>query len=63
LDGLAEADYLLWAYHQNEASETDYYAQTHALPSPDGNKLVFATDWSGFAEAYVVDLRPTLPME
>jgi hypothetical protein len=61
LDGPTDPDYLVWTYHPLPASSTDYWATTQALPSRDGTKVVFASDWSGTTEAYVADLTPTMP--
>jgi hypothetical protein len=61
LDGLTDPDYLVWTYHRVSGSSTDYWATTQALPSRDGTKIVFASDWSGTTEAYVADLTPTMP--
>jgi hypothetical protein len=61
LDAPNDPDYVVWTYHQVHWSSTNYWAQTQALPSRDGTKVVFASDWSGSTETYVADLTPTMP--
>lgn len=41
-------------------SGSTYLAETHAVPSPDGTRVIFASDWEqdNGVQAYVVDLRP-----
>jgi hypothetical protein len=58
LDGLTTADYLVWTYSLGIGG---YDAETHAVASPDGSRIVFASDWSGQAEAYVAHVDVTLP--
>jgi Tol biopolymer transport system component len=48
------------AHHRSTASE--FYREAHPSPSPDGSKIVFASDWgnpSGPIQAYVVEVPPT----
>ncbi len=38
-----------------------YESESHAVPSPDGKRMIFASDWmdrTGPIQAYVVDIRP-----
>ncbi len=42
------------------AIKFDYLAESHACPSPDGTRVIFASDWEKGAfpvQAYVIDLR------
>jgi hypothetical protein len=58
LDGPSTAEYLVWSY---SVGDVGYYAETHAVASPDGSRIVFASDWSGLAENYVAELSFSLP--
>lgn len=57
LDGSGVVERL--AHHHSE--RTQYEAEAHGSPSPDGTKVVFASNWgvdSGPIGAYVIDLCP-----
>ncbi len=43
---------------QARGTRTEYLAEHHAVPSPDGSRVVFATNWheSGSIQAYVIEL-------
>jgi hypothetical protein len=57
LDGSGAVERL--AHHRSTAATYD--AQPHAVPSPDGRRVLFASDWGaagGPVQAYVADARP-----
>lgn len=47
------------AHHRSSGS--DYFAEPHAVPSPDGTRILFGSDWAGTQDAYVVELPSYAP--
>jgi hypothetical protein len=50
------------AHHRS--TQSTYWAQAQGVPSPDGKRVLFASDWGvagGAIQAYVVDTRPLCP--
>jgi hypothetical protein len=47
----------------NTALADPYWAEPHAVPSPSGTRVAFASDWSGGAtvDTYVVELPSYVP--
>jgi hypothetical protein len=47
-----------FAHHRSNV--TEYNAEPHAVPSPDGRRVLFASNWGGSRpiQTYVVDVRP-----
>jgi hypothetical protein len=57
LDGSGTVQRL--GHHRSTEDTHDYYAEAQPSPSPDGSKVIFASDWgdpSGPIQAYVIDL-------
>jgi hypothetical protein len=57
LDGSGVVERLV--QHRSTEDVHDYYAEAQPSPSPDGSKVIFASDWgdaTGPIQAYVVDL-------
>jgi hypothetical protein len=60
LDGSGAVQRL--AHHRS--TQSTYWAQAQGAPSPDGKRVLFASDWGvagGPVQAYVVDTRPLCP--
>ena len=50
-------------YAHHRSSSGDYLAQPQAVPSPDGKRVMFHSDWGSSrpVQSYVVDSRPICP--
>lgn len=44
---------LITHHHGNQANMGTYGNQSHAVPSPDGKRVFFASDWGGDGSAAV----------
>lgn len=52
-----DGSYTVERFTHHRSSQSEYIAQAHSAVSPDGTKVMFASDWNGTAEinSYVVE--------
>jgi len=51
-----------FGYIPNDENLTGYYAEVHAAPSPDGKRVIVASNWAQGSDvsAYVIEALPTI---